>query len=406
MFNKNKDLKYKLIRGKVQYPRNRKEGAFKKRVYRLVALRDIPEHGVKAGDLGGIVTSKSTLSHEGSCWISENAEVFGPVLVLNNAYIGDNASIRSGAIGYSIYIRDNVKITGDSSIEMANYNTGIRPAGPCYIGNNVHIYENAHIENTLKISGDAKIYGKAQLKNVKEVSDDSDISGQVVVEKDAIIIGNTKLSGKVKIGEATTIRNSEISGNVFIPKHDLLGEVKIVNQAQINSRNFEKVEEVVHTPKVSSKKNRLLSIYAEVTDKIATYETDIVKIIKYPSMTDRSNAATLAMALAKTTAERLVADEECEESELLEAVKDLEATFMVAESEALKMAATSLSEAERRKVEKAKDLLNMAANEASSEQEKKVSFKQAFKHLEGVLVVPEVAVDTFRIKIGLKEIEA
>lgn len=40
--------------------------------YQLKALRDIPEHNVKAGDLGGFVTSPKTLSPFSSCWIGGN----------------------------------------------------------------------------------------------------------------------------------------------------------------------------------------------------------------------------------------------------------------------------------------------------------------------------------------------
>lgn len=403
---KKKDRKYKLIKGEIHNPRGKTGKYYQRRVYRLLALCDIPEHGVKAGDLGGLVTSKTTLSHKGSCWIAKDAEVFGWVEVSQNAYIGDNVSVRSGNNVYGTYIYENAKITGDAVVEMANYADGFKAIRACYIYGHAHIYGNATLQNVSEVSGNVKIHGNSRLKGVKEITDEAEISGDAFLDCDIIVIGKTTITGKARINEKATIRNSNISGDVIVPKYETVGEATLTGNQQIQSRHSIGTFQEDTQKAISSKKTRLLNTYSEVTDKIAAYETDIVKIIKYPSMTDRSNASTLAMALAKTTAERLVADEECEESELSEAVKDLEAKFMVAESEALKIAATSLSEVERRKVEKAKDLLSLASNEASSEQEKKMSFKQAFKQLEGVLVVPEVAVDTFRVKIGLKEIEA
>lgn len=408
MFN-NKDKKYKLIRGEKQNPRGKTGDYYTRRVYRLVALRDIPEYGVKAGDLGGLVTSKNMLSHKGSCWIGEEAEAFGNVSIGDDAYLGGNASVRTGSNTHMVYLLNNTRVEGNAIIEMANYSDGFTTIGHLYIMNEAHIYDDAILKNVRDVSGKAKIYGNACLKGVKEVTDTAEIFEDSFIDKDVIILGNSKIYGKARIEEKSTIRNSDVSGEVIVPKYETIGERTLNSMHQIDPRIANPALESSSTPKttaVSSKKSRLLSIYGEIIDKIATYETDIVKIIKYPSMTDRSNASTLAMALAKTTAERLVADVECEEAELSEAVKDLEAKFMVAESQALKMAATTLSETERRKVEKAKDLLALASNEASTEQEKKVSFKQAFKQLEGVLVVPEVAVDTFRIKVGLKEIEA
>lgn len=75
------------------------------------------------------------------------------------------------------------------------------------------------------------------------------------------------------------------------------------------------------------------------------------------------------------------------------------------DSFALKTASTMLSATDKKKVDKVDDLLAIASNDASTEHEKKIAFQQAFKHLEGIIVVPEVAVETFKVKIGLKELE-
>ena len=49
-------------------------------LYRIKALVDIPNI-VKAGELGGYIESEENLSHEGNCWVSDDAYVY------NNAYI-------------------------------------------------------------------------------------------------------------------------------------------------------------------------------------------------------------------------------------------------------------------------------------------------------------------------------
>ena len=60
------------------------------RVYQIRALRDIPMHGVNAGDLGGWVSEKAYLEQNGKWFLHENAEVFG-------GYI-DGGEIRGGYI--------------------------------------------------------------------------------------------------------------------------------------------------------------------------------------------------------------------------------------------------------------------------------------------------------------------
>ena len=49
-------------------------------LYRIKALVDIPNI-VKAGELGGYIESEKNLSHEGNCWVADDAYVY------NSAYI-------------------------------------------------------------------------------------------------------------------------------------------------------------------------------------------------------------------------------------------------------------------------------------------------------------------------------
>jgi carbonic anhydrase/acetyltransferase-like protein (isoleucine patch superfamily) len=403
-----KEKKYKLIRSGKRNPRGKTNTYFTHKTYQLQALRDIPEHGVKAGDLGGFVTQKNTLSHEGSCWIGPEAEALGYIFIQDDAYVGDTASLRTGGGVHAIRMHGKSRVTGNAIIEMARYEGDFNTLAPFYILDEAHIYGDALLQNCRDVSEKAKVYGNAWLRGVKEVTDNSEIFGEAFLDKDAIVIGNSKIHGKARIEEKATIRSSDISGNVIIPKYDTIGERVLTEQKKLAlaPAATPALPTAGETKALTSKKSRLLTVYNDIRERIASYEKDIVKIIKYPTMTDQSNASTLAMTMALSSAERLVDDPDCDDAEFAEAVTDLEAKFLIAESNAFKIASTALTEDERKKMEKAKDLLAIASNEGSTEHEKKVSFKQAFKQLEGVLVVPEVAMDTFRVKIGLQELEA
>jgi hypothetical protein len=50
-------------------------------LYYIKALLDIPNANVKAGDLGGRIASDESLSHEGMCWVSGDARVYGDARV-------------------------------------------------------------------------------------------------------------------------------------------------------------------------------------------------------------------------------------------------------------------------------------------------------------------------------------
>ena len=52
-----------------------------KNMRRIRALVDIPRHGVTVGDLGGWIGSEKKLSHDGACWVGDEAVVCGDAVV-------------------------------------------------------------------------------------------------------------------------------------------------------------------------------------------------------------------------------------------------------------------------------------------------------------------------------------
>jgi len=57
---------------------------------RIKALRAFGN--VKKGELGGYISSEKNLSHYGTCWVSDNAQV------RDNAFVGGSAQVRDSAI--------------------------------------------------------------------------------------------------------------------------------------------------------------------------------------------------------------------------------------------------------------------------------------------------------------------
>lgn len=90
--------------------------------HRIRALKDFGN--VKAGDLGGYIQSESNLSHDGTCWVSDNARVYGDAKILSDAVVCDNAIV-SG----------RVVVTGCATIcEFANVSGEHEISGHTWIG--------------------------------------------------------------------------------------------------------------------------------------------------------------------------------------------------------------------------------------------------------------------------------
>ena len=65
-------------------------------LHRIRAVRDLPQHGVRVGDLGGFVESSDNVS--GEAWVSGKALVFGEALVCGEALVSDKAWVSGDAV--------------------------------------------------------------------------------------------------------------------------------------------------------------------------------------------------------------------------------------------------------------------------------------------------------------------
>ena len=77
-------------------------------LHRIKAIRDFGD--VKAGDLGGYIEDGGNLSHEGDCWVYDNASVFDLSVVDGNASVAGTAKVFGNTMVY-----DNALIAGDKT---------------------------------------------------------------------------------------------------------------------------------------------------------------------------------------------------------------------------------------------------------------------------------------------------
>lgn len=97
------------------------------KLYRIVALRAFGK--VDAYELGGYVEDESNLSHEGDCWIGENAKVYGHATVTGSALVSGKAQVYGGA-----HITDHAFVC-----EAAQVCGGARIGGDLMIRKNAYV---------------------------------------------------------------------------------------------------------------------------------------------------------------------------------------------------------------------------------------------------------------------------
>lgn len=170
------DKKYELIKSDIRG------------LYRVKALRDFGD--VKKWDIGGYVKNENNLSHNGNCWVYDNA------IVCDNARVYDNARIYGNAqIYHNAKIYDDVLIVENAIV-----------CGQARIHDNVRVLDSAtvceysQIHDNAKIHDNAIIQGKARIYDYATINDNVIIDGSSVISGNAYITGDTEVEKGVHIG--------------------------------------------------------------------------------------------------------------------------------------------------------------------------------------------------------------
>ncbi|MBR6097334.1 hypothetical protein IKP94_01110 [Candidatus Saccharibacteria bacterium] len=162
-----------------------------KKLYRVIALKDIPRHGIKAGDKGGYIQFKKNLSQYGSAWVDEraivmgNARVEGRALVYGDVVLTDNAIVKGDA-----KIGGNTAISGDTVI-----------FGKVSIDNTVCVWKDSACGALAYASRNAELeakYSRIEISGKTTIFDEVEITGNVIV-RNSILFGKLRLYGNSSV---------------------------------------------------------------------------------------------------------------------------------------------------------------------------------------------------------------
>jgi hypothetical protein len=87
------------------------------KLWYIRALVDLPEQGIKAGDVGGRIEREKNLSHKGTAWVNGNALVYGNARVSGTARVGGNARVFGNArVGKNALVSGNAQVYGNARV--------------------------------------------------------------------------------------------------------------------------------------------------------------------------------------------------------------------------------------------------------------------------------------------------
>lgn len=124
-----------------------------KQLFQIEALRDIPEHRVKAGDFGGYIQSHHNLSHDGASWVGENAYVWGKARIEEDGLIrGRATAYMNSRVGGSAVVEGQSLLSGSSSVRGAAHIKDVTLTDRAALAGDIYI------TSPMVIQGDADYY--------------------------------------------------------------------------------------------------------------------------------------------------------------------------------------------------------------------------------------------------------
>ena len=123
----------------------------KTQLYKIRALRAFGD--VQQDEFGGYIESEDNLSHDGDCWVYDQAKVHDHAKVSGNAKVKGNAQLHDNAEVYG-----NAVVTGD-----------------------VHLHDNSQVYGNAEIRGTARLYDKVQAYGNAKINGTSKIYGEIQI---------------------------------------------------------------------------------------------------------------------------------------------------------------------------------------------------------------------------------
>ena len=144
-------------------------------LHRIEALKDFGD--VKAGDKGGWVASEDNLSHNGNCWVYDNAQVCEGAWIFGNARVYGNAEVYGNS-----WVFEYAQI-----FEYAKVYENARVYENVQVSGNAHVFGGVHVFGNARVYGNARVFGDACVDETTIFANNGQFG--IVVSKTHIIVG-------------------------------------------------------------------------------------------------------------------------------------------------------------------------------------------------------------------------
>lgn len=192
---------------------------------RIQAQTDIPEHGIREGDLGGYVAKAANLPRGESAWVADEACVYESAVLKGRALVRDGACVRGNAlVAEKAIVEGSAQVYGEAVVfgsavvtDNARVYEGARAGEQSCIADFAQVHERAFVTDNAAIKKQAVIRGDALIADDACVTDGAQVSGHASVLGNAFICDDAQVSGAATISQnAMVCHNAKVSGNAML----------------------------------------------------------------------------------------------------------------------------------------------------------------------------------------------
>ena len=171
------DKKYKLLEDEtIKF-----EG---RTLYRIQALKDFGS--VEKDQKGGYIQSEYNLSHEGNCWIHDNAVAMDRSRVLDDATMFDNASMHDSASMY-----DSTEMHNHTSMhDFTEMHDNTLMYNYASMHDFTEMHDNTLMYNYASMYDNASIHDCSRMYDHSRMYDDSEMTGESIIKNDVCLSAN------------------------------------------------------------------------------------------------------------------------------------------------------------------------------------------------------------------------
>lgn len=206
----------------------------------LVAVRDLPEFEVEAGDVGGLVEPGSIVSADS--WVDEHSRVVNESKVLNGSLVADGSEVRDNSTMHRSRLESGSTLSGRSTMIDS------RAVGACEIAGRSTV-EKSELANECRVTAGSTVEKsslghhclvEASTARSSNLSDGSQVTGgssidDISMSTSEVRDGSSVTEGCSLIDRAKVLRGSRASGKCILRGFATLSDgAEIRNHSQLD----------------------------------------------------------------------------------------------------------------------------------------------------------------------------